>query len=308
MGSWSPNTADGERARRRQHDRLRRTCASRVQRGPAPSRPRGIPLLRLRICPARAIELTWTAVYADLIARAQILPEEGESHAKDLVAGAERAQAGVEAEAIPIMLTLEKALLDKLELIDFTQREQRERTRDDRHLRAHRPSDLLASSSSRRRSTPPPTSRPRWKSCSSPRAKAARSLKVSSSTWWTRGCVYDTAYLTHTFFDRAAPVPGSRSSRPPRSSPSSRSKTPRSRSNRSGSPTAWPSACAASLNATPRPCPKSRRRTDADGDSPVLLLSIPVESTRGRDQRQLGPQPHSFLGASPLLTVLVCET
>lgn len=87
-----------------------------------------------------AIVLTWTAVCADLIAKAQILHEEGESHAKDLVAHVERAQGSAETEAIPIMLALEKNLLDtaeKLELIDFTQRRQLERIRDDRHLCAH---------------------------------------------------------------------------------------------------------------------------------------------------------------------------
>ncbi|MFF4248910.1 hypothetical protein ACFYY2_31210 [Streptomyces sp. NPDC001822] len=87
-----------------------------------------------------AIVLTWTAVCADLIAKAQILHEEGESHAKDLVADVERAQGSAESEAIPIMLALEKTLLDtaeKHELIDFTQRKQLERIRDDRHLCAH---------------------------------------------------------------------------------------------------------------------------------------------------------------------------
>jgi hypothetical protein len=48
-----------------------------------------------------AIVLTWTAVCADLIAKAQILYEEGESHAQDLVTNVELAQSSVESEAIP---------------------------------------------------------------------------------------------------------------------------------------------------------------------------------------------------------------
>ncbi|WUD70623.1 hypothetical protein OG937_02445 [Streptomyces sp. NBC_00510] len=49
----------------------------------------------------------------------------------------EWAQGSVEAEAMTIMLALERTLLgtaEKLELIDFAQRKQLERIRDDRHL------------------------------------------------------------------------------------------------------------------------------------------------------------------------------
>ncbi|MDH6522647.1 hypothetical protein M2163_000845 [Streptomyces sp. SAI-135] len=51
-----------------------------------------------------AAVLTRTAVRADLIAKAQILREVGESHAKDLVADVKSAQGSAESEAIPIML------------------------------------------------------------------------------------------------------------------------------------------------------------------------------------------------------------
>ncbi|WP_267717341.1 hypothetical protein [Streptomyces sp. CoH17] len=52
-----------------------------------------------------AIVLTRTAVCADLIAKAQILHEEGESHVKDLIADVERAQGSAESVAIPICST-----------------------------------------------------------------------------------------------------------------------------------------------------------------------------------------------------------
>jgi hypothetical protein len=87
-----------------------------------------------------AIVLAWTAVCADLITKAQILHEDGEAAAKDLVADVEKAQRSEEPEAVSIMLGVEKTLLDtaeKLELIDFTQKKQLERLRDDRHLCAH---------------------------------------------------------------------------------------------------------------------------------------------------------------------------
>ncbi|MEU0221160.1 hypothetical protein ABZ281_41770, partial [Streptomyces sp. NPDC006265] len=153
--------------------------------------------------------LTWTAVCADLIAKAQILYEEGESHAKDLVADVERAQASAEVEAIPIMLTLEKTLLDtaeKLELIDFTQRKQLERIRDDRHLCAHpsiRPLGELYE--------------PTMEYARAHLAAALEAVLIHPPSQGRKivgsflkhvvdpGFVYDTAYLTHTFFDRVRP-------------------------------------------------------------------------------------------------------
>lgn len=87
-----------------------------------------------------AIVLAWTAVCADLITKAQILKEEGEAAAAKLVAEVEKAQQSKEDEAIPIMLGVERTLLDTaeaLELIDHTQKKQLERLRDDRNMCAH---------------------------------------------------------------------------------------------------------------------------------------------------------------------------
>ncbi|MEU2770665.1 MULTISPECIES: hypothetical protein [Streptomyces] len=156
-----------------------------------------------------AIVLTWTAVCADLIAKAQILHEEGESQAKGLVTDVERAQGSVESEAIPIMLTLEKTLLDtaeKLELIDFTQRKQLERIRDDRHLCAHpsiRPLGELYE--------------PTMEYARAHLAAALEAVLIHPPSQGRKivdsflkhvvdpGFVYDTGYLTHTFFDRVRP-------------------------------------------------------------------------------------------------------
>ncbi|MFI1189256.1 hypothetical protein [Streptomyces californicus] len=87
-----------------------------------------------------AIVLTWTAVCADLIAKAQTLKEDGETAAAALVADVEKAQQSKEEDAIPIMLGIERTLLDTaetLELIDHTQKKQLERLRDDRNMCAH---------------------------------------------------------------------------------------------------------------------------------------------------------------------------
>ncbi|MGW2113229.1 hypothetical protein [Streptomyces sp. NPDC001948] len=156
-----------------------------------------------------AIVLTWTAVCADLIAKAQILHEEGESHAKDLVADVERAQGSAETVAIPIMLTLEKTLLDtaeKLELIDFTQRKQLERIRDDRHLCAHpsiRPLGELYE---------PTTEYARAHLAAAleavlihPPSQGRKIVDSFLKHVVDPGFVYDTEYLTHTFFDRVRP-------------------------------------------------------------------------------------------------------
>ncbi|WP_053725261.1 hypothetical protein [Streptomyces sp. WM6378] len=87
-----------------------------------------------------AIVLAWTAVCADLITKAQTLKEDGEAAAADLVATVEKAQGSKEEEAIPLMLSVERTLLDTaetLELIDHTQKKQLERLRDDRNMCAH---------------------------------------------------------------------------------------------------------------------------------------------------------------------------
>ncbi|MGQ4404411.1 hypothetical protein ACN6K4_006035 [Streptomyces hayashii] len=156
-----------------------------------------------------AIVLTWTAVCADLIAKAQILHEEGETQARDLVTDVERAQGSVESEAIPIMLALERTLLEtaeKLELIDFTQRKQLERIRDDRHLCAHpslRPLGELYE--------------PTMEYARAHLAAALEAVLIHPPSQGRKivdsflkhvvdpGFVYDTEYLTHTFFDRVRP-------------------------------------------------------------------------------------------------------
>ncbi|WP_055535425.1 hypothetical protein [Streptomyces graminilatus] len=87
-----------------------------------------------------AIVLTWTAVCADLIHKAEILKDQGESDARGLVEDVERAQRPGQADAVNIMLGVERSVLDiaeKLELIDRTQKMQLERLREDRHLCAH---------------------------------------------------------------------------------------------------------------------------------------------------------------------------
>ncbi|AKJ10102.1 hypothetical protein ABB07_08720 [Streptomyces incarnatus] len=87
-----------------------------------------------------AIVLTWTAVCADLIHKAEILKEDGESDARGLVEDVERAQQPGQADAVNIMLGIERSILDiaeKLELVDRTQKMQLERLREDRHLCAH---------------------------------------------------------------------------------------------------------------------------------------------------------------------------
>ncbi|MDY0815986.1 hypothetical protein [Kitasatospora purpeofusca] len=97
--------------------------------------------------PRAAIVLTWTAVCADLIAKARVLAEDGEPEAQALAKEVERAQ-GLAADtdgnrrgtAIPIMLKVERTILDtalKLELIDSSQHVQLARLQEDRHQSAH---------------------------------------------------------------------------------------------------------------------------------------------------------------------------
>jgi hypothetical protein len=87
-----------------------------------------------------AIVLTWTAVCADLIHKAEVLKDQGENDARSLVEDVERAQRPGQADAVNIMLGIERSVLDtaeKLELIDRTQKMLLERLREDRHLCAH---------------------------------------------------------------------------------------------------------------------------------------------------------------------------
>ncbi|MFJ1662297.1 hypothetical protein [Streptomyces anthocyanicus] len=156
-----------------------------------------------------AIVLTWTAVCADLIAKAQTLKEDGETAATALVADVEKAQQSKEEDAIPIMLGIERTLLDMaetLELIDHTQKKQLERLRDDRNMCAH------------------PSLRPLGElyepSMEYARAHLAVALEavlihppsqgrkvISSFTVHVADPAYsrDTTYLAYAFFDRVRP-------------------------------------------------------------------------------------------------------
>ncbi|KDN85628.1 hypothetical protein [Kitasatospora cheerisanensis] len=97
--------------------------------------------------PRAAIVLTWTAVCADLIAKAQVLAEDGEPDAKALAQKVEEAQqlggASDEKkrrEGVGKMLEVEREILDAalaLELIDSSQHVQLDRLREDRHQSAH---------------------------------------------------------------------------------------------------------------------------------------------------------------------------
>ncbi|MFJ5520903.1 hypothetical protein ACIQB4_28130 [Streptomyces griseoluteus] len=146
------------------------------------------------------------------------------------------------------MLALEKTLLDtaeKLELIDFIQRKQLERIRDDRHLCAHpsvRPLGELYE--------------PTMEYARAHLVAALEAVLIHPPSQGRKivgsflkhvvdpGYVYDTEYLTHTFFDRVRP--------------SARSKVVEAAAKFAvlaiedpGTPTGWPSACAASPHATP---------------------------------------------------------
>ena len=156
-----------------------------------------------------AIVLAWTAVCADLITKAQILKEEGETSAAALVKNVEQAQGSGELESVQIMLSVEKSILDaaeQLELIDFTQKKQLERLRDDRHLCAH------------------PSLRPLGELYEPTMEYARAHLVVALETVLIHppsqgrkivksfgehvidpGFIFDTDYLAHAFFDRVRP-------------------------------------------------------------------------------------------------------
>ncbi|MER7001411.1 hypothetical protein, partial [Streptomyces sp. NPDC000410] len=90
---------------------------------------------------ARAcIVLTWTAVCADLIHKLDQLAEDGEGEAKQLVQRVVGAQEKVDGGAVRTMQDMENSLLDlaeKLELVDFVQKRELERLKEDRNLADH---------------------------------------------------------------------------------------------------------------------------------------------------------------------------
>lgn len=166
--------------------------------------------------PRAAIVLTWTAVCADLMAKAQALADDGEPDAKTLAQQVENAQklaANTDEKqrrgAIPIMLKVEQDILDtalKLELIDSSQHVQLDRLRDDRHQSAHpslRPlGELYEPTAEYARAHlvaaldallihPPSQGRKVWESFSAHVADP--------------GFVLNPGHLTHTYFDRVRP-------------------------------------------------------------------------------------------------------
>lgn len=90
---------------------------------------------------ARAsIVLTWTAVCTDLIHKLYQLAEDGEGEAAQVVKRIDDARGKPDREAIRTMLDVENTILDvaeKLDLIDFVQKRELERLKEDRNLAAH---------------------------------------------------------------------------------------------------------------------------------------------------------------------------
>lgn len=90
---------------------------------------------------ARAsILLTWGAVCADLIEKISRLAEDGEKSAEDTAKKIEQARTQNDAQAVKTMQDVERNLLDsaeQLELIDFVEKRDLERLKEDRHLCAH---------------------------------------------------------------------------------------------------------------------------------------------------------------------------
>ncbi|MFJ6635882.1 hypothetical protein ACIQMR_31460 [Streptomyces sp. NPDC091376] len=93
---------------------------------------------------------------------------------------------------------------EKLELVDFTQRKQLERTRDD-VICVHRPSGLWASSTSRRGNTSAHQLAALDAVLVRPPSQGRKIVGSFLEHGVDLGFVYDTAYLIHTFFDRLRP-------------------------------------------------------------------------------------------------------
>ncbi|WP_331719716.1 hypothetical protein [Streptomyces virginiae] len=90
---------------------------------------------------ARAcIVLTWTAVCTDLIHKLYQLAEDDEGDAKQLVKRIDEARGKPDRDAIKTMLNVENTILDvaaSLDLIDFVEKRELERLKEDRNLAAH---------------------------------------------------------------------------------------------------------------------------------------------------------------------------
>ncbi|WP_225641033.1 hypothetical protein [Streptomyces werraensis] len=90
---------------------------------------------------ARAcILLTWTAVCTDLIHKLNQLAEDGEGEAAQFVKRIDDARGRPDREAVRTMLDVENTILDtaeKMDLVDFVQKRELERLKEDRNLAAH---------------------------------------------------------------------------------------------------------------------------------------------------------------------------
>ncbi|MFJ8041438.1 hypothetical protein ACIRBX_13130 [Kitasatospora sp. NPDC096147] len=94
-----------------------------------------------------AIVLTWTAVCADVMAKARVLADDGEPEATEVTKKVEEAQrlaASTDSKerrsSVELMGAVERGMVDtalKLELIDFSQRIQLDRLQEDRNQSAH---------------------------------------------------------------------------------------------------------------------------------------------------------------------------
>lgn len=90
---------------------------------------------------ARAcILLTWTAVCTDLIHKLNQLAEDGEGEAAQFVRKIDDARGRPDRDAVRTMLDVENTILDiaeKMDLVDFVQKRELERLKEDRNLAAH---------------------------------------------------------------------------------------------------------------------------------------------------------------------------
>ncbi|MEV0187205.1 hypothetical protein AB0I39_01550 [Kitasatospora purpeofusca] len=90
---------------------------------------------------ARAcIVLTWTAVCTDLIHKLYQLAEDGEGEAAQVVKRIDDARGKPDRDAVRTMLDVENTILDvaeRLDMVDFVQKRELERLKEDRNLAAH---------------------------------------------------------------------------------------------------------------------------------------------------------------------------
>jgi hypothetical protein len=156
------------------------------------------------------ILLTWGAVCADLVEKVSRLAEDGENEAVAVAQKIEQARTQTGAQAVKSLQDVERTLLDtaeKLELLDFVEKRELERLREDRHLCAHpslRPhGELFAPTSEYARAhlasaldgllTHPPV-------------QGRQVLQRFRDYVAEPGFAASPDYLTHAFFDRVKPT------------------------------------------------------------------------------------------------------